>query len=344
MADTGEQGTTGHAPAEPGSVKIDMGQGPPPVRRPAPRPATRGIGASIAISSLLALLCGGAGAWAYERFLAPARPEKTPEAAARQGGDAGSQKDLARADDRLNKLSEQYNGLSEQYKQLQSRLESIPRPAPAPDLAPLEQKVSQVDRLSQQVEAIGKKLDPLPQQLTQSERRLTELESRLDEPRRSASVARARTPAAPDRDDSVGRTDRPSPSPADSSNEADRPSPSPGERAGSAPASSEKRGSADLSLEAGESRFREGRYQEAYDVFRRLLQAQPNDARVWYYGALSYGLATQDWGRATETMIQEGVNREKAGQPPKPEIDAAFAGLTKETGKDWLDYYRRRAQ
>jgi len=75
-----------------------------------------------------------------------------------------------------------------------------------------------------------------------------------------------------------------------------------------------------------------------------LLQTQPEDARVWYYAALSYGLATRDWGRATEMMVEEGVSREKAGRPPKPEIDAALTGLTKETGKEWLDFYRQRAR
>jgi chaperonin cofactor prefoldin len=296
------------------------------------------------ISSVLALLFGGAGAWAYERFVAPALAEKTPGAATHQRGDSGAQKDLAPLDDRINKLSEQYNGLSDRYKQLQSRVESTPKPAPAPDLAPLEQKVSQVDGLSQQVEALGKKVDPLPQQLAQYEQRLTELDAKLDESRRSASAARSRTPGASIRDSSLSRTDRPSPSPDDASSRADRPSPSPGEPTGSPPPSSERSGSAVSSLESGEGRFREGRYQEAYDIFRKMLQAQPEDARVWYYAALSYGLATRDWGRATETMVNEGVNREKAGKPPKPEIDAAFAGLTKETGKEWLDYYRRRAR
>jgi hypothetical protein len=43
-------------------------------------------------------------------------------------------------------------------------------------------------------------------------------------------------------------------------------------------------------------------------------------------------------------MFEEGVDREKAGKPPKSEIDSTFAGLTKETGKEWLDFYRQRAR
>ena len=55
------------------------------------------------------------------------------------------------------------------------------------------------------------------------------------------------------------------------------------------------------------------------------------------------------WPRATgrgeaEKLVTEGVKREKAGKPEKSEIDSAFSDLTTETGKDWLAFYRRRAQ
>jgi tetratricopeptide (TPR) repeat protein len=291
-------------------------------------------------SSVLALLFGGAGAWAYERFVAPALAEKAPATAARPAEDPGVQKGLTGLDDRFDKLSDQLKGLTDQYKQLQTRVESMPRSAPAPDLGPVEQKVAQ---FSQQVEALGKKVDPLPQQLAQYEQRLKDLDERLDASR-SVSVARTRTAIPPARDQAVNRTDRPSPSPEDSARPDDRPSPAPGERAENAPASSEKNESAGASLEAGRDRFREGHYQEAYDIFKRVLQARPNDARPWYFAALSYGLATGDWGPATQNMVNEGVKQERAGQPPKTEIDSAFAGLTKENGKEWLDFYRHRAQ
>ena len=88
------------------------------------------------------------------------------------------------------------------------------------------------------------------------------------------------------------------------------------------------------------SLFREKRYADAYADFRRLLQSEPDDARLWYFAALSYGLSTGNWDRMTLTMVEEGIAREKAAKPPKPEIDAALAGLTTQTGKDWLDFYR----
>ena len=339
MADAGEQTKTGQASIDPSppyrardaqdigdahSVKVDMGQGPQPLRRPAQRPVTAS-GAIVVTSALLALLCGGAGAWAYERFLTQPHEERPKEAAATaQGRDSEAQKDLARLDDRI-------NGLSEEYKQLQSRLESIPKPAPPPDLAPLEMKVAQVDRLSRQVEEIGKKLDPLSEQLAKTEHRITELDSKLVEVRHEVSAAGDHTAVARGRDTSLSRASIPSASRDDRAE-------------GAAPSSgSDKDQSVDTALESGVSRFREGKYREAYDVFHKLIQSHPDDARVWYYAALSYGLATGDWGKMTETMVQEGVAREKAGKPPKPEIDSAFAGLTKETGKEWLDFYRRRA-
>ena len=92
------------------------------------------------------------------------------------------------------------------------------------------------------------------------------------------------------------------------------------------------------------SQFRRARYREAYDVFQKLEQSHPDDARVWYYAALSYGLSSNDWGKTTQSMVEQGVTREKSGQPQKSVIDSAFTGLTKETGKDWLDFYRQRAQ
>jgi hypothetical protein len=124
-----------------------------------------------------------------------------------------------------------------------------------------------------------------------------------------------------------------------------RGAPDPGATPGQAAGDRMRRGeSAVPAFESGVERFHRGEYRQAYAVFRNSLQSQADDARVWYYAALSYGLASGDWGRDTQVMAEEGVAREKAGKPPKSEIDEAFAGLTRETGKDWLDFYRRRAQ
>ena len=84
--------------------------------------------------------------------------------------------------------------------------------------------------------------------------------------------------------------------------------------------------------------FKQGKYAEAKDAFARLQAAYPDDARVWYFSALANGLATRDWKGESERLVKVGVAKEKAGSPDKAKIDAAFAGLTADNGKDWLAY------
>ena len=70
-------------------------------------------------------------------------------------------------------------------------------------------------------------------------------------------------------------------------------------------------------LQAGVEFFQKKKYAEASEVFIGLTKTQPDDARVWYYAALSRGLATQDWKGETERLVTQGVDREKAGKPGK---------------------------
>jgi len=354
MADAQGQSTTGHAPIDPGTgtrgadgpgtvdarpVKVDMGQGSPPVRTRPERPVTAG-GTGIVISSVLALLFGGAGAWAYERFLAQPGSESPATVPHSQDRDPELRKDLAGLDDRIKDLADRSSRLADQYKQLQSRVEAIPTSAPAPDLTGIEQKVAQVDRLSQRVEAIGKKVDPMAGKLEQDERRIAELDEKLDDLRKQETAARPGAPRGRDRQVNLTGGDH-STSPADE----EHASPGEGEGAERKPSAPDGAGeSSDPPLEAALSLFREKKYGEAYAGFRKLLQVQPDDARVWYYAALSYGLATGNWDRMTQSMVDEGVARENAGKPAKAEIDSTLAGLTRETGKDWLDFYRRRSR
>lgn len=371
MADDREQGPTGHGPigAGPGvqggnnpapeevrSVKVDMGQGPPPAhaRTPPPR-ASGGSGLGMMTAAVLSLLFGGAGAWAYERYLARPAADRPTGAPASQEQEPGARKDLASVEDRIKDLHDQYNHLADQYKQLQARAESAPKSAPAPDLGPIERKVAEVDRLSQEVDAINKKLDPLAQKSEQYETRMADLDRKIDDVRNQGAISRGRMPVDRDRQVARARGDQfPAPSGLDRmpASEAERPSPSardlpPASGGGTEtrPTPAADRGeSPDSSFGTAVKQFNEKRYSEAYATFRELLQAQPDDARNWYFGALSYGLATGQWDRATQTMVEEGIAREKAGKPPKAEIDAALAGLTRDNGKDWLDFYRRRAQ
>jgi TolA-binding protein len=345
MADTREPGGAGRAPIEPIAgdrdrnasgmgnaqpVKVDMGQGmaPMPARRPESRSAMTN-GAVLATSAVLALLFGGAGAWAYERFLALAVAGLTTGAAPTRGGNANLPGDLARLNDRVKILSEQCDRLSDQNKQLQQRMDSLTKTSRPPDLASIEEKVARIGQISQQVEAIGKQVDPLHEQLVQYEKKVTDLDAKLDEHRRE--VSGTHEPPSSGR----GPEDR------SSGNEG---TPTVGRNTGPVAESETAENATGPGLESGISLFREKRYSEAYTIFRRLLQSRQDDARLWYYAALAYGLASNDWGRMTQSMAEEGVFHEKAGQPRRSVIDSAFAGLSRATGKEWLASYRQRAR
>lgn len=324
----------GHVPA----VKIDMGPGPPPARR-APQPARAGTGAMILIPSLLSLILGGAGAWAYERY-APRPDVKTPADPVR------SPATDSRTHEAIGLLTDRVSGLEEEYKHLDARLKSLPKPPAAANLQSLERKAARVDELSARVEAIGRTLDPLPHQIEQLGQKLAGLDARLEERERgeTSSEVRETTPpprvrqtvatrpnsperdqlAAPEHDDPINHSQ-----PASNAD--------PKGEAGEATAGP-------ANLDEGIRRFRGQHYAEAYDVFRQLMMSRSDDARVWYFAALSYGLAARDWGPMTEMMAREGVRREKAGKPARAVIDQSLAGLTRQTGKEWLEFFRERAK
>ena len=105
----------------------------------------------------------------------------------------------------------------------------------------------------------------------------------------------------------------------------------------------------DVNIEDGAFRqavalCKQGKYRDALELFRRLEQTNPHDARVWYFAALSNGFATGKWDGKTAELVQKGIEREKAGSPGSAEIDAAFRDLTPATGKDWLAAYRKGAR
>ena len=75
----------------------------------------------------------------------------------------------------------------------------------------------------------------------------------------------------------------------------------------------------------------------------RFGRSFPDDARVWYFTALANGLTSKKWTGETEELVTRGIERERYGTPPAADIDAAFSGLTRTNGKDWLAYYRGRA-
>jgi TolA-binding protein len=86
--------------------------------------------------------------------------------------------------------------------------------------------------------------------------------------------------------------------------------------------------------------FKAGKYKDALDAFRAVENKDPKDARLWYYAAMSNGMATSDWKGETERLLKKGIERESAATPKAAEIDAEFANLPARL-KTWFDYWRK---
>ncbi|MDR3638023.1 MAG: hypothetical protein P4L84_29735 [Isosphaeraceae bacterium] len=97
-------------------------------------------------------------------------------------------------------------------------------------------------------------------------------------------------------------------------------------------------------LAQGVELFKKARYKDALSVFNKLELSNPDDARVWYFAALSLGMVTSEWGGGTAELVRRGIERERAGTPDSTQIDAAFKDLTVSTGKSWLEEYRKQAK
>jgi tetratricopeptide (TPR) repeat protein len=100
----------------------------------------------------------------------------------------------------------------------------------------------------------------------------------------------------------------------------------------------------EAALRPGATLFHQRKYAQALEEFQKLQANYPQDARVWYYCALANGMATNKWEGQTQLWVNEGVVRELAGTPDAARIDAEFERLLKATGKEWLDFYRKRAE
>jgi len=276
---------------------------------------------TVLLSAVLSVLLGGAGAWAYEKYVAPrlANQQAEPTRDSAQQAKQGTAEFSARVD-----------GLADKLDQLQSRVEAIPKPSPPPDIEPLRSKLSSVDELSKKVDALGERLDFLPKKIDKDSKEIADLTAKIEEAQKTMTSLRSELTAR--RDASTDRGNEPA------SRLAMKPT-----GAGAAASGHEDNVAMQALLTPGVEQFQKKQYKEASQEFNNLARTKPEDARVWYYAALARGFATGDWKGDTERLVMRGVEQEKAGTPPKPEIDETFKGLTHETGKDWLDFYRRRA-
>jgi hypothetical protein len=100
---------------------------------------------------------------------------------------------------------------------------------------------------------------------------------------------------------------------------------------------------ADFGRDLGAALFLAGKYPAAREVFLTVVQAYPDDARLWYFAALTNGLTSGDWTGESVGLVRRGLACEQRGSPKRSDIDAQFAKLTKEQGKDWLGEWRKGA-
>jgi TolA-binding protein len=272
-----------------------------------------GVG-TILTSCVLAFLMGGAGAWTYVDYLGPILAKKRAQK---------SEPDVQKSETNSSDSAARVNDLSGKLDELQSRVDRLPKAISAQDLEPLKERLAMVDELSRKVDSLDSRVNSLPGKVDQDSRKITTLTADMEGLRNEVASLRnnIHTSASAEKPSDKGeepRTAIPS--------EPPREIPPPVRL-----------------LQAGVDFFQKKNYAKASEIFAGLSKARPDDARVWYYAALSRGLATRDWKGETERLVTQGVDREKAGKPDKSRIDAAFADLTPETGKDWLAFYRRRA-
>ncbi len=281
---------------------------------------------TILTSCVLALLMGGAGAWAYVDYLGPMLAKNRAQKSQPDVQKSESNSTESKVSDSVARL----NDLSGKLDELQSRVDRLPRAISAQDLEPLKERLALVDDVSKKVDALGLRVNSLPEKVDQDSRKITTLTADLEGMRNEVASLRHNIHNSASAEKPSSRGEKPS----DEDEEPRTAIPSEPPREIPPPV---------RLLQAGVDYFQKMNYAKASEIFAGLSKARPDDARVWYYAALSRGLATRDWKGQTERLVTQGVEREKAGKPSKSQIDAAFADLTPETGKDWLAFYRRRA-
>jgi TolA-binding protein len=263
------------------------------------------------LTGVLAMVCGLAGAWAFASFAPKDQEKPTGDDPSRQAKKDSSESQAKKQDDAPSsegddKLREQIRNLSTRFEALRQRVEtlSMPRDMNSPDLTAVRVRV---DEFSRSVDGMKE----LPGRFRAMETRLDRL---VDEMK-----GRPNRPADPETKTPVAVSASPEPPPP--APPAD-PSPSDGD------------------LAAGMALFKESKYPEAEAKFRELQRTRPEDARVWYFSALSVGLTTGQWDGEARTFVIQGADRERAGLPATSVIDSALAELNPKSGKDWLASYR----
>jgi TolA-binding protein len=253
-------------------------------------------------------------AWAVN--MKPVESSGTAAAAAPATSDATPAPEpsppVAELSDGVKSLRAELDGIKGDLKTLQDRIEAMAKPAPPPDLEPLNTKIDDLAKNNKALAALPKKVDDL-------DHRVGALDKSLAAERDDINALKSEVKKLSDQGTAASR---------------------PESTATSTSSKPEDVNVSDSALDQGAELFKAGKYKEASDVFKKLTETNPNDARVWYFAALSRGSATNQWTGETTRMVEKGVEREKAGSPESSKIDAVFTGLNP-AFKPWLDAYRK---
>lgn len=327
--------------AEPGAPAAGFLSSPPPLagrlERPSQRPSKPGGAATqpttesppslttvLIAAAVVSLLFGLLGAWAYDHFNREGKAQAEPAVVT---APPETPPGLSAAE--LEPLKLQLGELGQQVDAFEKELAQAKEKEPAPvDLTPIQQQIDGVAKSVAAIEPLAKRVEGITTRMEGLETSVKQLKDELGNqvPKPAAPKEEEKTsaPSTP-----LSNTPTAVPTVTDSSE--------------AVPLTLENQDAklADKALSEGVELFKAGKYEMAYAAFEKLEKTHPNDARVWYYAALSFGISQGDWGESTMNLVKKGVEREKAGTPPSAEIDAAFRDLNTGTGKEWLAFKRK---
>ena len=226
----------------------------------------------------------------------------------------------------LKEIKSQLSTLADQLSGVQGKVEGMPKSGPLPDLKNIQSKMDELTKSVTVLLPLRSKVD----ETAKSVSALLPLTSKVNSLETRVGSFDAALKGLKERVSRLG-TEYQSPTATATNPAAVLESPKPTTLAG-APA-----------LAAGIALFKEGRYQDAGEVFKKLESTSPNDARVSYYRAFIRGLTTNDWQGETLELAAKGASAEKAGMTKPADVDSAFADLPANL-KDWLSFFRRQAR
>jgi hypothetical protein len=114
-----------------------------------------------------------------------------------------------------------------------------------------------------------------------------------------------------------------------------------GDASGSTSGTSMSPAAATLLYERGVSLFNQVNFLDADACFHACRLLDPEDARFWYYGALTRGFVGGNWAGDATKLAAQGVERERARPDKAATIDEALASLSPTGGGTWLASFRK---